>query len=77
MCVCMLVYTQPSTGLLCSSPGLQLRVTARCLGSVIWRRVGGSGRSEVGNNDMINTNTSYHMHTKGHSLNKVVNLKTI
>lgn len=40
------VCTEPCTRLLWSSPGVQLRVTARRLGSVIWRRTGGSGRSE-------------------------------
>lgn len=38
-------YTVPSTGLLWSSPGVQLRVTLRSLGSVICIWVGGSGRS--------------------------------
>ena len=37
--------TKPRMGLLWSSPGVQLRVTARCLASVTWRSTGGSGRS--------------------------------
>lgn len=53
--MCGFVCTQPSTGLLWSSPGVQLRVTARCLGSVIWSKTGGSGRSEWHSNNIIKT----------------------
>lgn len=42
------VCTKPSTSLLWSSPGVQLRVTSRRLGSVIWSWKGGSGRSDGG-----------------------------
>lgn len=52
-CVC----TKPSTGLLWSSPGVQLRVTERCLRSVTWSRIGRSGRSEQHSNNIIMTTT--------------------
>lgn len=59
VCTCGLC-TKPRMGLLWSSPGVQLRVTARCLTSVIWRRTGGSGRSKAdGKTQPITLNFSW------------------
>ena len=68
--LCWIVITQPSTGLLWSSPGVQLRVTARCFGSVIWRRTGGSGRSKGGNNIITITTCTLFSYTSQTCLNK-------